>query len=317
MKNKRKIIFLRGIQGSGKSTYCREKMKKDSSFVCISRDDIRFTLYGDTYYSGNVQYKEKVVTKIFKSNLRLSILSGYNVILDEMNISPKYLSTTISYIKYICKVGLCEPVFEVVDFLDKPLKECIANNANRVGTTGYVPVDVIKKTHQKALSANKEWYKRFALLTSQDAPMKIEQDELKQKAVIFDIDGTLALMDDRDPYDEDQYEMDSLNEYVYNIYSEFRKNPEYKILVVTGRRGTPTGIKNTISWLQSYGINYDEIHFRPENNPTQPDSVVKEKIWRDIITRYYIDFMIDDRTQVVEHARLCGFNVLQTTFGDF
>ena len=47
------------------------------------------------------------------------------------------------------------------------------------------------------------------------------------------------------------------------------------------------------------------------------DYIIKEEMWRDICSRYYISQMFDDRDQVVEHARLLGFNVNQVAAGNF
>ena len=40
-------------------------------------------------------------------------------------------------------------------------------------------------------------------------------------------------------------------------------------------------------------------------------------MWKEIIKNYYIVAMIDDRKQVVDHARKLGFTVLQVDEGNF
>ena len=41
------------------------------------------------------------------------------------------------------------------------------------------------------------------------------------------------------------------------------------------------------------------------------DYVIKEELWREIVKDYYVLFMLDDRQQVVNHARRLGFKVFQ------
>jgi len=317
-ENKRTILFLRGIQGCGKSTLRRQRMAKDPSFVTLSRDDIRQSIWGDNYYkTGGINKKENIVTKMWKAQLRIALLNGNNVILDEMNISARFLTATFAYIKYIAKIGLFDLSFDVIELMDVPLETCLRNNENRVGTFGYVPPEIIKKTHNRAKSGKRDWYKKYAELISDEAPMKIEQNPNNKKAMIFDMDGTLSLFNGRSPFDYSKVHLDSINKSVYQLYLDVKKANRHAIIIVTGRLGTDECQEKTKYWLEKHGIVYDEIHFRPATEETKKDSIIKEEIWKDLTSRYYIDLMIDDRTQVVEHARLCGFDALQFTFGDF
>lgn len=316
MKNTRIKTFMRGIQGSGKSTFIKARLMKNSNAVVISRDDVRKSLWGDTYYSSDISSKEKIVAKIINNNIKIALLSKKDVLLDEMNISPQYLKATISWLKHLSEVGHFHIQYEIIDFMHVSLDDCIKNNENRKGTWGYVPPDVIKKTYKKAISSNSQWYEEFAKLTSEKNPSEIKQNLNNDKAVIFDLDGTLALMGDRDPFDTSIVHLDELNIPVYNLYKAIKNAGSHKIIIATGREGSEEGQTNTKKWLDKHGITYDEIHFRPEGL-YKKDSIIKKTIWEDLVNRYYIDFMVDDRTQVVEEARMCGFTVLQVSFGDF
>jgi hypothetical protein len=50
---------------------------------------------------------------------------------------------------------------------------------------------------------------------------------------------------------------------------------------------------------------------------TRSDYLVKEDMWRNICEANYIVMMMDDRSQVVHHARALGFTVAQTSYGEF
>jgi hypothetical protein len=48
------------------------------------------------------------------------------------------------------------------------------------------------------------------------------------------------------------------------------------------------------------------------------DSIVKEEIYKnDILPEYYVEFVLDDRQQVVDALREMGLQVWQVARGDF
>lgn len=124
----------------------------------------------------------------------------------------------------------------------------------------------------------------------------------KEKAVICDIDGTLAHMGDRNPFDftkVDQDEIDLLvRDFVVNLQKEGNK-----LILLTGREGTVECIQLTLAWLQKHKISFTEIYFRGVGN-REPDYVVKHDLYRAKIEPYYdILVVFDDRPRVIEMWR--------------
>ena len=72
----------------------------------------------------------------------------------------------------------------------------------------------------------------------------------------------------------------------------------------------------TREWLMDNGINFDEFYIRAEND-RRPDYVVKEEFWRHIASTYHIRALLDDRDQVVDHARRLGLPCFQVAYGNF
>jgi thiamine monophosphate synthase len=54
-----------------------------------------------------------------------------------------------------------------------------------------------------------------------------------------------------------------------------------------------------------------------KSEDNRPDWQVKAEMWEEICKKYYIQFMVDDRNQVVDYARNLGFKVLQTEYNNF
>jgi hypothetical protein len=114
------------------------------------------------------------------------------------------------------------------------------------------------------------------------------------KAVIFDIDGTLARMQDRGPFDWHKVENDLLNDEVAQLLTLFRDGG-YSILVFSGRDAVCR--PQTEAWLETHNVRYDELHMRPEGD-NRKDVEIKREIYLRLCDRYDIRYAVDDRPQV-------------------
>ncbi len=138
----------------------------------------------------------------------------------------------------------------------------------------------------------------------------------KQKAIIVDIDGTLADMRGvRGPFDWDKVHLDRPHEDVIELVRDLRSLKKYKIIITTGRDGVCE--EATKEWVLEHGVNYDEFFIRKAGD-FRKDSIIKSEIYMDYIRpKYDVKFVIDDRNQVVEMWRSLGLRVLQVAPGDF
>lgn len=76
--------------------------------------------------------------------------------------------------------------------------------------------------------------------------------------------------------------------------------------------------KETEKWLKFNLSKFNDytILMRKQNDQ-RPDWIIKEELWRDIVKKYYIEAIIDDRNQVVRRARSLGLKVFQVEYGNF
>lgn len=72
-----KLLILKGLPASGKSTWAREHCEKNKDWVRVNRDDLR-NMRG-LYW---LPKQEKLITKWEDACLISALESGYNVILD-------------------------------------------------------------------------------------------------------------------------------------------------------------------------------------------------------------------------------------------
>lgn len=82
----KELQILIGNIGSGKSTYCKEKVKE--GYIIISRDTIRYGI-GSGKYIYNPDYEPSIKASI--KELALSLMEGPkpNIIIDETNMTEK------------------------------------------------------------------------------------------------------------------------------------------------------------------------------------------------------------------------------------
>lgn len=300
-----RVILTVGCPGSGKTTWARQQ-----NMMVISRDDIRRSLYGDDYV--HKPETEEFVTKIQHEQIAIAIKEDKDFIVADTNLNSK----TEMYIKSFMKgdaskgpEGLIVPDIKIEHKVFHADWPTLVERNKRRGKE-YVPMDVLRGMYKRYL-------KRFGPYHS----YSYKPNTGNPKAVIFDIDGTLAIRDKRSPYDLTQCLSDKVDPHVYELY-ELHKNAGYKILILSGRhQGTkedPTCyLELTTEWLKQNNIIYDELFLRAPSD-YRKDDVVKEELFRkELSDKYYVKLAIDDRDRVVELWRRLGIKTLQVDFGDF
>lgn len=139
----------------------------------------------------------------------------------------------------------------------------------------------------------------------------------KNNAIICDLDGTLALLGERSPYDASRALEDSLNFPVSNILEVYTHQNLYSVdvILISGREDKHRS--QTEEWLKKHQIVYKQLFLRPTGD-RRPDTVVKKEIYeREIKDKYDVLFVLEDRDKVVRMWRDEGLACLQVAYGDF
>lgn len=126
------------------------------------------------------------------------------------------------------------------------------------------------------------------------------------KAVIFDIDGTLADSKHRLQYIEkkpkqwDKFYSEAINDKyipaVYNKYKQYKK-AGHKIIILTGRSEVSRTV--TEEWLHKKEIQYDLLLLCPDKLTNTPQHKVKETIIETLIPYYKIIAAYDDNELMI------------------
>lgn len=151
----KKLIIVRGIQGSGKSTYAREWVLQDPEHrVRFNNDDIRNML--GKYWVPN---REDLVSSIKQAFLKNAFTYGYDIVVDNMNLNPReceYLENEVriwnAFVDdpQIVKSDMVRYNYEIeyIDF-KTPLEECIRRDALRENPIGESVITATYNRYKK------------------------------------------------------------------------------------------------------------------------------------------------------------------------
>ena len=147
-----------------------------------------------------------------------------------------------------------------------------------------------------------------------------------KKIVIFDLDGTLALIDKRRDvstkdngkmdwakfFDPTMVDLDDPNTPVITMANLL--SSQYRIWILSGRSDVTR--QATIDWLSKHNVRYDHLVMRPQNLLYMADNELKQS-WLDTIGKENVAMVFDDRNQVVDMWRQNGLTTFQVAEGDF
>lgn len=135
------------------------------------------------------------------------------------------------------------------------------------------------------------------------------------RAVMVDIDGTVAIRCDRSPYDETRVGEDQPNTPVLAVVRALYLDG-HAVIFCSGR--TESCRAQTEKWLTGhFGWPWAALWMRRVGDQRK-DAVIKREIYdRHINGKYDVTCVLDDRNQVVSMWRDLGLTVLQVAPGDF
>lgn len=298
------MFIVRGIPASGKSTFAKKWCSEDSlNRARVNRDDIRFATFGSYELPPEL---ENTVTKIEHASIDALLKAGKSVIIDNMNLRPKYIK---EYLKLAAKYNV------VVLHKDFPieLKEALARNRAR---DRQVPEDALERIFKTFL--RKGSFLPFPVLEVASASIGgvYVPDTTKPTAILLDVDGTAMKMSpDRGPFEWHNVLLDTVNEPVVEAVKAIQE-AGHKIIVMSGRDEICKA--DTRLQLEDAGIIIEDIFMRP-NGDQRKDNIIKDELFdAHVRHNYNVLFAMDDRSQVVDHYRKeLGLTVFQVDYGDF
>lgn len=289
----KKVIILKGLPASGKSTWARKIIDQyPGAYKRVNKDDLRAMLDNGKWSKTN----ESLVLNIRDSIILAALKDGKHVIVDDTNLVPKHESHIRELVKGKADVE--------IEFFEATVEECIERDLKRPVSVGE---SVIRGMWEQFLKPKVD---------------PIVQDEKLHHAIICDLDGTLALMNGRNPYDASTCEQDAVNlpvwevvRFIGSLKSLGISSSQVGIILMSGREDKYR--EQTERWLKKNGVIYDALYMR-KTDDMRKDSVVKREMFNEYIRdKYFVKFVLDDRNQVVEMWRELGLTCFQVAEGSF
>jgi predicted kinase len=158
------VIIMKGLPGSGKSTWAKQKVAENpNAYKRISKDDLRDMLDNGVHSND----AEKFILGTRDALIMISLHAGKHVIVDDTNLAAKHEDRIRQIVKGMAEV-------RIQDFTDVPIETCIARDLNRSRSVGEA---VIRRMYNQFLKPD---------------VTPIERIEGLPHAIICDLDGLYA-----------------------------------------------------------------------------------------------------------------------------
>lgn len=283
--NKLEMIITVGVSGSGKTTWAQAHVDQNTNgmqdWVIIARDEARRSLFPEfkTHEYKHTKAREKKVSEHCEHLFNVAVKKGQHVIIADTNLNSKY--------RELWKKRGEENGYDV-EFKDFSMtfEEILQRNQHR----GVTSVGV------------KVLHKQWNMWLDYIGKPKYIPDEKKRKAIIVDIDGTIALKGSRSPFDWDRVNEDTPRKTIIQMIQQFATLHRAVIIFMSGRDGVC--YQKTKDWLCEHtyftGSLGDMLIMRDEGD-VRKDSIIKEELfWKYVADNYNVISVFDDRPQVVE-----------------
>ena len=276
-----KAIFTVGVSASGKTTWAEQQ----KGFININRDDIRFETFCGGVRSWSL-YKfskanEAKVSEIQHARLTSAIAHNKDIIISDTNLNPK---------NYRGMVNLLEWHNYEIEFKFFPIsyEEALKRDSSRA-----IPVG------QQVIARQ---FEQFNKLYGD----KVVNDPSLPKCIIVDVDGTVAEMNGRSPFEWDKVGNDLPKKDVIEVVKAIA-DTGVKVIIFSGRDGCC--FDKTTQWLADNDVNYNLFAMREEGD-MRKDSIIKRELFdKHVAGKYYVQGVFDDRPQVVRMWREMGLTV--------
>lgn len=309
------LIVTRGIPGSGKSTWARKAQDgaPNGQVKLVCMDDLRLMLDQGVWSKENEEFMQSLQAKIVLE----AIVAGHDVIVHNTHMFSKVPNT----LKRVT-AGLCTPIVAEVDM---PVSVCIERDAQREGRACVGP-DVINRMAGELSKGRKGFndgwtfydHGRVEVLLSEEftatSPVTYEGDDRLPSACIVDLDGTLAKMNGRNPFDGSRCDEDTFDQLVWAATKGFDK-----VIFLSGREDK--FYEKTRDWMMVnegiVPILGQDLLMR-KTGDMRSDSIIKAEIfWEHVAPNYNVKLVLDDRNSVVNMWRRLGLTCWQVAEGDF
>ena len=298
------LIILRGLPASGKTTWAKAWVAEDRKHrFRVNKDDLR-QMVDDGVYTPDTEQRILAARDILVQKL---MERGMSVVVDDTNFAA-------FHVKKLARLAEAAAwKWSVKDF-DTPLHTCVVRDIDRAKPVG---THVIQEMYDKYLRQG-VWPSvptKEELFSDETGDLYI-QPEGKPRAIIVDIDGTVALKGTRNPFDESRVHEDLPNNPVIDVIRADVIANDVEIIYMSGR--TQGCWNATYDWLEDHVASWPAQLYMRAVGDNRADNIIKRELFdKHVRYNYRVQRVYDDRNQVVQMWRSLGLTVLQVADGNF
>lgn len=282
-----KLVMMRGLPASGKTTKAKEIMESAGNYYRLNRDSLRKMLHFDKWSGHN----EGVTMDVQYTSAKALLAKGENVIIDDTNLGEKHLN------RWQSLAASTDSKFEVVK-CNPPVNVCLYRDRRRKDRVGDHVI--------------------------MNMAMQYGYYKPEKGYVIVDLDGTLANIEHRLHFVKDKEKKDwegffnhiphdKLREDVAQQVMDFH-HEGYSIVLMSGR---PEWTRHmTMAWIHNFapGMPFINLIMRQDWDK-RPDTDTKKDMLKYYPDRSLIHKIIDDRPSVIRMWKEEGLDVIDVGKG--
>ncbi len=309
-----RIIFTVGAPRAGKTRWAHQEVARRGlqEVQRVNLDDFLTMTHGREF--GPLSSPDlKIVKRIIMNVIRTIAESGRDVIVDGPNLSTRFPNQVRD------ELG-DQHQYAIQDFTGKPLEFCIDNDRHRYTKNpwAYVGSDEVSKAWNQAQALRRRfggeglplWVEE---LNRSDGIVPYAADQNLPKAVLVDIDGTLAAANSGCPCGTPRCVTDDLQHRLGDMLRELAPNHGCQMVILTGR--DEENRDELFEWLTAKDVGCDDVHMRLRGD-TRRDNVVKLELFnRHVRDRFNIVAAFGDRDPAVRLWRRLGLLTCAIRFG--
>lgn len=304
-----KLIILQGPPTSGKSTFAKQYKTYHPETVIVSLDKYREAR--EVYW---LPKEENKITNLEKLETEIALTQGLDVIVDDTNLNQKYLR------KWYDIAQKYKAQLEIKSFY-VPFKEACQRALNPD-----------RKHEISKHELKKFWRKYFPDKLDEESRQTIEHKRIEinkrmPKCILCDLDGTVAWMQNRSPYNYTEVSNDKADPRMVQLLEQFLKDGVH-VIFLSGRTDDGNCRQHTHDWIvnhikgsQKYKWFKKVDNFKllmRKKGDYRPDETIKSELYvENIKDKYDVMCVFDDRNKVVNMWRELGMLCCQVNEGDF
>lgn len=283
LKNMQLTAYITvGLPASGKSSWAREHVAQNPNTVIVNNDTIRNDYMDRAKISKWTPQVEEYVRTQRELAISTAKFKHQNVVVDNTHMNPKTRRQTVEFCQ---NLGY---TVELVDFQHVSVDECVQRDAQREGRA-QVGEKVIR-----------DMYRKFTPRPGEGELPDWQPNDRLTKAVIVDLDGTMAQMTARGPFDEHLVHTDRVRLFVRTtVWALY--DAGFKVIFMSGRSERCRDLSQ--QWIeQQCGFQEYMLFMRGTDDRRRDSDVKRDLYYQHVQGRYSVMSVFDDRAAVIREC---------------